>query len=422
MSAKTCWPGLIAAVGWLAGPVMASIIMPPYLQSVTGTSILVLVECGTITPATVEYGPAENCEWSAAASATAATTGGTWVHQVELAGLVPATRYYYRARHGEDVSAISTFTTAPPPGASFRVGFMADCRTGVAVHDQIAGQLLGTSPGLLLYGGDLCYNGSYAAFKDEFFRPAQKELIRQIPFVIACGNHETWGINTRAFTAGPTANSGTPDYGSFDYGDLHVTIINNQVDYSPGSAQALFVQADLAASASPWKIVISHSPPYCAGGHGEDSGMIMLAENAIRPGGARLLLSGHSHFYQRNEAGPVQYVIAGSSGAPLANPGQADYTLCTIKSYNFCLLEVTPDSLAVHAFNQDRILLDSFRLIRREDDPADLDANLLLDNRDLHRLARFLSGGTAVPEGRGDADGNGTIEAVDLVALAGLVD
>ena len=44
-----------------------------------------------------------------------------------------------------------------------------------------------------------------AMFKQEFFRPKELELIANVPFFLAVGNHETWGANTKAFTQAPAS-------------------------------------------------------------------------------------------------------------------------------------------------------------------------------------------------------------------------
>ena len=62
-------------------------------------------------------------------------------------------------------------------------------------------------------------------------------------------------------TAGETGGlpSGTESYYAFDYGPLHVTVIDQEVDFDSGSAQYSWIEQDLSQSAAPWKFVLLHT-------------------------------------------------------------------------------------------------------------------------------------------------------------------
>ena len=339
---------------------VAAMQMPPYLHAVTPSSIYVLVEDDSTNPVVVDYGLTTAYGMTATTEFTATTTASptTYVRNIKLTGLQPGTLYHYRASQGGSYSDDYTFTSASFSGIGFRFAWLADMRTGTSVHDQIAARVLDANPLFSLYGGDLAKDGSYAALKSEFFRPNQLALIARVPFFNAVGNHEGWGTNTQAFLEAPTSSSGTQAYYSFDYGDLHVLVINNIVSYAPGSAQYVFAQTDLAATTRRWKIVISHYPAYCAGGHGEDADMKTMTSNIFEPNLVDVVVSGHSHFYQHNMVNGIHHLVIGSAGAPLVIPQTASYVLKSVQDYNYAITDVSPTSFTMVVYNNVGTVLD----------------------------------------------------------------
>ncbi len=345
-----------------------TMLMSPYLQAVTKTSIEVLVESRTQDPVTIRYGKGEIFTDSTWTSRIDQTDLPSYVHTVKLEKLLPNTVYRYQARQGHELSRPGSFRTAPEAGTPFRFAWMADCRVGIGVHDTIAERIAAAEPVVLLLGGDLASTGSYDAYKKEFFRPAELSLIANVPFFNTVGNHEGWTTNTRAFTRGLPANSGTEEYYSFDYSDLHVVVLNTQLPYGPGSAQYDFVARDLASAASPWKIVIAHKHAYCGGGHGEDSGLKEMTTNLFEPNHVAMVLSGHSHFFEHNIVNGIHHLIIGSAGAPLYNPESEWYTVSMAKSYNYAVGDVSPSQLRLMVYDERGAVLDSV-VLRRTPSP-----------------------------------------------------
>ncbi len=240
-----------------------------------------------------------------------ATTNSTYVHKINLTGLNENTNYYYRARQLSSTSGGYSFVTAVNEQTPFRFLWIGDYRSGTAVHDQICQQIPQYNPRFYINGGDVAVSGSYTDFKNEFFRTGELNIISHVPFFLTTGNHEGWDTNTKAFTKGITLQSGTEDYYSFDYGNMHVLVLNTQISYSVGSNQYNFAMADLSSTNKTWKIVISHKPAYCSGGHGEDAGMITMSQNIFVPAGVDMVISGHSHFYQHNRVSGIEHMVLG---------------------------------------------------------------------------------------------------------------
>jgi acid phosphatase type 7 len=365
-----------------------SLVMTPYLQAVTTNSIYVLVETTSAESVTVEYGLTPSYGSKAGTESVEQTTERTFVHNVKLSGLASNTLYHYRAVLAGDASQDASFRTAPDPGTNFRFAWLADVRStkyssfwnisipgtnhffawfanygwGLETHDAISKRIADAKPVMSLYGGDLCYNSSYQAYKTEFFRPNERSLIANVPFFNTPGNHEKWSQNTKAFTQAPASPSGTQDYYSFDYGDMHVLVLNNEVDYSEGGPQYLYAQSDLASTTKPWKVVIYHRPAYCAGGHGEDIKMKAMSEKVFEPNHVDVIMNGHSHFFQHNLVHGIHHMVLGSAGAPLYALGTASYVVTSAHDYSYGIIEVTPSSFNMTVYNNKGKVLDTLVL------------------------------------------------------------
>ena len=339
-------------------------LMSPYLQAVTTTSIYVLVESTSTDPITVEYGLTKSYGFQAQTASCDTTTESTFVHNIKISGLSANTRYHYRATYKGTKSNDASFQTAPNPGTSFRFAWMADCRSGVTIHDSISKLIREAHPVMSLYGGDLALNSKYPSFKEQFFRPQELALIANVPFFNTPGNHEKWSQNTRAFTQAPESPSGVQEYYSFDYGDMHVLVLNNEVPYYVGSPQYRFAERDLPTTTKTWRVVINHRPGYCAGGHGEDSLMKILSEKIFVPNHVDVVFGGHSHFFQHNFVDGIHYMVLGSAGAPLYELGTAPYVLKSAKDYSYGIIDVSPSSFNVMVYNERGTPLDTLSLKR----------------------------------------------------------
>jgi len=339
-----------------------TILMSPYLQGVTTNSIYVLVECSTTDTVVVEYSLTGSYGLRARTESCDTTTNSTYVHNIKISGLSPNTLYHYRALQKGAASGDATFRTAPNPGTSYRFAWMSDFRTGTVVHDSIARRVKEANPVMSLYGGDLGINSKYSSFKEQFFRPQELALIAGVPFFNTPGNHEKWSTNTMAFTQAPASSSGTQDYYSFDYGDMHVLVLNNELPYDEASPQYQFAVRDLSSTTKAWRVVIAHRPAYCAGGHGEDDDMKKLSENVFVPNHVNVVFGGHSHFFQHNFVNGIHHMVIGSAGAPLYNVGTAPYVLKSARDYNYGIIDITPSSFDLMVYNDRGMPLDTLSL------------------------------------------------------------
>ena len=114
--------------------------------------------------------------------------------------------------------------------------------------------------------------------------------------------------------------SGNERYYDAILGPVHIFAIDSDNREPDGndstSLQAQWLQAQLAASTAPWKIVTLHHPPYSSGlSHGSIAEMQWPYEEW----GADAVLGGHDHNYERLIIGGFPYFVTGLGGKSL-NP------------------------------------------------------------------------------------------------------
>jgi hypothetical protein len=109
---------------------------------------------------------------------------------------------------------------------------------------------------------------------------------------------------------------GNERYYDFTWGAVHLFALNTDSrepdGVSAGSTQAAWLQAELAASDLPWKIVYGHLSPYASGTHGG----IAWMNWPFQAWGATVLLAAHDHVYERVMRDGFPYIINGLGGGP----------------------------------------------------------------------------------------------------------
>jgi hypothetical protein len=158
-------------------------------------------------------------------------------------------------------------------------------------------RLIERQPGIVLALGDIVYpEGELDDFR-ECFEPAWASLLpRTYPVP---GNHEykTGAAGYRAYW-GARAGSEAGLFYSFDYAGWHMVGLNSEITGGPGSDQAAWLEADLAAYQGGCILAFYHRPAFTAVKRNGDENAAALFEILYRHGATRLL-SGHNHFYER---------------------------------------------------------------------------------------------------------------------------
>jgi len=297
----------------------------PYLQTATPTSILVKWRTDLPIDSCVLYGTALS-----SLTTTTCQTPLTTDHEVELSGLVPSTKYYYSigTSAGPLVGGNSTyyFFTSPRTGKAkpTRIWVIGDSGTANdkarAVRDAYLSWTRTRRTDLWLMLGDNAYlNGTDSEYQAAVFDMYPMMLRNTAPWS-TFGNHDAHSADSSSqsgpyydiFTlpkngeAGGVA-SGTEAYYSFDYGTIHFICLDSSgSDRSPTGAMLTWLKADLdAANRQDWLIAFWHHPPYSKGHHDSDVDpelrqMRQFALPILESYGVDLVLTGHSHSYERS--------------------------------------------------------------------------------------------------------------------------
>jgi hypothetical protein len=298
----------------------------PYLQKGTDSEILLRWRTDTLTDSRVQYGTDPGSLIFLLDDPTPVTK-----HEIPLAGLDPDTIYYYSVGSSTELfaggDADHFFRTAPVPGSRrpIRIWAIGDSGTANAnaraVRDAYQAFAVGTHTDLWLMLGDNAYpigsDDQYQAAVFETF----PEMLRKSVLWPTFGNHD--GVSaSSASELGPyyeifnlpttlaemPVPSGTEAYYSFDFGNIHFVCLNSfDVDRSPPPAGAMlqWLQLDLMDTAQDWVIAFWHHPPYSKGVHDSDSEIELqeMRANALpilENLGVDLVLTGHSHSYERS--------------------------------------------------------------------------------------------------------------------------
>ncbi len=150
-------------------------------------------------------------------------------------------------------------------------------------------------------------------------------------------------------------------YYAFDWGAVHLSVVDDQAPRNAGSPQYNWRSSDLSTSQKPWKIVAWHMPAYGSGFHFENAANQLLATTLVEPNKVAMVLSGHNHDYVRAEKDGVIHLTVGGGGAPLyscTNPAPPHVVVCR-STYCFARVDIDGCLLTLTAFNQQGSVIDS---------------------------------------------------------------
>lgn len=236
-----------------------------------------------------------------------------------------------------------TATFMPLPGAE-TISFVSygDFGDGGTDAGNVANLIKSLNPGIILTNGDNNYsgNGTTAGWDNVVGRFYGQQYI-----------HYPSG-STSAYAPGPAENAFFPAIGNHDmdlgttnqaaYFDLppnerYYTFVKGPVQFfaldsdtrepdgaTSTSTQALWLQAQLAASTAPWKVVYMHESPYSSC---TTHGSIAHMQWPFEQWGADAIISAHDHVYERivrdvnGDGTNAVYIVTGAGGHGLYNFG-----------------------------------------------------------------------------------------------------
>lgn len=347
--------------GWCS----AELRVGPYLQNFTPNSITVMWETTQSTKGWVEYGPS-------AALGTRVDGAETATHEIEITGLDPSTRYYYKVAWEGGESPVTWLKTAPPIGhRNLRFVAYGDSRSDPETHSKIVSRIMEVNPDFVFNSGDLVQSGKvYEQWKPQFFDPLQP-LVQNVCLFTVLGNHEGNAPEYYNYLCLPK-NGGNEAWWSTDFGNIHFVGLDSNTSFNaagPGSPQYEWLKKDLAATKQEWIIVCFHHPLFSFHPTRGISEIRWDWQPIFQEMGVDLVLVGHDHQYGRTfPIGPftndpakgVVHITSGGGGATLYPVHDFGYSAARRATYNFVVFDIDGDRIVGRALDHLGNGLDSF--------------------------------------------------------------
>jgi predicted phosphodiesterase len=257
--------------------------------------------------------------------------------------------------------------TLPNQPDSLKFGVIGDTGTGDKHQFAVAKQLIDFRNQFkyefVVMMGDNTYGGESARdFERRFEEPYQPLIDAGVKFYAALGNHDT--PNQRNYKL---FNMGGKQYYTFrpKLGVRFFALDSNYM--SP--EQLTWLENELKASGSDWKIAFFHHPLYSSGGrHGSDAALRDQLEPLFIKYSVDVVLSGHDHFYERlkPQKGIAYFVVGGSAKLRSGDIGTTGLTAKGFDTgYSFMAVEIAGDEFHFQTVSDQGKTVDSGTIKRR---------------------------------------------------------
>jgi len=266
-------------------------------------------------------------------------------------------------------SALAQDLTLPNQNDSLKFAVIGDSGTGNADQYRTAKVFIETRQKFLfefvLMLGDNMYGGeSSRDFQNKFERPYKPLLDAGIKFYAALGNHDS--PNQRMYKP---FNMNGERYYTFRPrpGVRFFALDSNYMDRT----QLSWLEKELAASGSDWKIMYFHHPIYSSGGaHGSDTALRDQLEPLFLKHGVDVVLAGHEHFYERLKPQKgIHYFTSGGAGKLRRGDVGGTFTEKAFdQGFHFMVFEIVGDRLHFQAISDLSKTIDSGIIARRQVD------------------------------------------------------
>ncbi|MEZ5023838.1 MAG: metallophosphoesterase family protein [Chitinophagales bacterium] len=307
------------------GLVSTSITRGPYLQKGTPSSIVVKWRTSSPTASYINFGTTLGNLNLSVNDLTPKTD-----HEIEITGLSANTKYFYEVGTGNATlvnPAVDVyFKTSPTPGSSqpITAWILGDCGTKDVnqrnVRDAYYNYIGSSHTDMILFLGDNAYDsGTDSEYQNAIFENMYEDKLKSTVSWSTLGNHDGYSASSSSQSGPyydifsfPTSGeagglaSGTEAYYSYDYGNIHFIVLESyDTDRSIGGAMYNWCLADIQNTTAEWIVAFWHHPPYTKGSHDSDTEGELIDMRAnflpmLESNGVDLVLSGHSHSYERS--------------------------------------------------------------------------------------------------------------------------
>ena len=261
----------------------------------------------------------------------------------------------------------------PMKEGSVRFAILGDAGTGGSAQRRVARRLAATHAiypfeFVLMLGDNLYGSEDSADYAKKFETPYKPLLDAGVKFYAALGNHDD---PSQAFYK--PFNMDGKRYYSFKAPNGSVRFFALDSNYMQ-QEQLTWLEKELAASGSDWKIAFFHHPLYSSGErHGSDEKLREQLEPLFVKHGMDMVFTGHEHFYERLKPQKnIHYIISGAA-AKLRRGNIGDSGL-TAKGYDqgytFVIVEIAGDDMHFQTLTDRGETVDSGVIRRQAEETA----------------------------------------------------
>jgi len=312
-----------------------------------------------------------------------------------ITGLTPMQKYYYKIEVAGTIKE-SSFITAPDNNAQNLTFYIyGDTRAHPEVQNNVTGRILTeinnnpASQTFCLNTGDCVTHGrTEGDWQNQFFNTSysnNETLKSMVPYLLARGNHENYNANYNSgyatkfykywpYTFASNATNGDDMYYSFDYGPVHIAVLDQYDNGTYNNAQLSatqlsWLQNDLTNSNKTWKFILLHEPGWSArytsrSEHGNNTDV----QNNIQPlciqHNVKAVFGGHNHYYAHCNVDDINHFTLGGGGAPLYSPSHTSGGIIVYAeaTYHFMKVQIQGDNATLTAIRPDGSIVETINL------------------------------------------------------------
>ena len=297
------------------------------------------------------------------------TVDAAKIQTFDLTGLIPGTDYSYVVERAESTWE-GTFRTPAGPDDTVRFDVLGSSGVSNDAQHAIAAEMLADAPDFVLHTGDVVFpRGALCHYGLRYFGPYE-DLLPYAAVASTIGEVDLKTSGGGAFRQSfePDPQNDGPFYRSFDYGPVHVIVLNSELygrnDPTAIDQQRDWLVEDLAASANaPWTVVLLHRPPYSSTDGAANDEIRTDLGPVFSQNGVDLVFSGHARNYERFQPdGGVTYVVTGGGGADTQGFEPNRTSVAAADVHHFLSVEASPNSLIARVIDEQGGTIDTFEL------------------------------------------------------------
>lgn len=274
---------------------------------------------------------------------------------------------------------VASTLTLPRKDGSVRFGVMGDTGRGTREQYEVAKQMVAFHSQfpfdfVIMLGDNIYGSDAPADMANKFATPYKPLLDAGVEFHASLGNHDNPNQRFyKLFNMGDQSYYSFRPKGAVGNGEGSVRFFALDTTYLD-KPQLDWLDGQLAACDSEWRIAFFHHPLYSSGGtHGSALESRAVLEPLFVKYGVSAVFSGHDHFYERikPQKGGIVYWVSGAGGS--LRKGDIRATNMTAKGfdsdYHFMIVEIAGDNLYFQAISRTGATIDS-GVVHRPGAPA----------------------------------------------------